>query len=225
MQPIEFQGEELIADASGALYWPAESCLIAADLHLEKGSAFALRGVLLPPYDSRVTLSTLAQAAARHNARRIIALGDSFHDAHGSARLAASDRDAIFQLMRGREWIWIAGNHDPAPPDLGGVTLAELALGPIVFRHEPRPGMQPGEIAGHLHPCATVRGSGSRIRRRCFVGDGTRLVMPAMGAYAGGLDIFDAAFERILCGRHELIVLGRERAFRVAECHLLRNAA
>ena len=50
-------GKTLVADQRGALYWPAERALIVADLHFEKASAAAERGRLLPPYDTRESLT------------------------------------------------------------------------------------------------------------------------------------------------------------------------
>jgi hypothetical protein len=218
-------GEELIADASGALYWPREECLIVADLHFEKGSAFARRGVFLPPYDTRATLGALEAALDRNRPKRVIALGDSFHDLGGPERLAAEERATLLGLMKGRDWIWVLGNHDPAPPGYGGTAIAELALAGIVLRHEPLPGRQAGEIAGHLHPCATVRTIAGRVRRRCFATDAQRLILPAFGAYAGGLSVFDPAFAHILARPFEVIVLGRARAYLVGERRLARDAA
>jgi DNA ligase-associated metallophosphoesterase len=186
----------MVADLSGALFWEAERLLVVSDLHLEKGSSFAARGVLLPPYDTVATLSRLGAVIARHDPRTVIALGDSFHDRDAHGRLSAPDREAIAALQARRDWIWIAGNHDPAlPDDLGGVVASEVAIGPIVFRHEPTGAV--GEIAGHLHPKARVATRGRSMERRCFAADGERVVMPAFGAYAGGLSIRDAAFSRI----------------------------
>jgi len=218
-------GEELVADASGALYWPREEALIVADLHFEKGSAFARRGIFLPPYDTRASLAALERALARLGARRVIALGDSFHDTGGSSRISRAEHETLLGLMRGRDWIWVLGNHDPAPPGLPGTAVAEIALGGLLLRHEPQPGAPAGEIAGHLHPCATVRGGGGRARRRCFVTDGRRLVLPAFGAYAGGLDVFHEAFDALLTRPFEVFVLGRERAYRIPDRRLARNAA
>jgi DNA ligase-associated metallophosphoesterase len=165
-------------------------------LHLEKGSNFAARGVLLPPYDTVATLSRLAAVIARHDPRIVIALGDSFHDRNAHERLAAPDRDAISAMQTRRDWIWIAGNHDPAlPSDLGGTVASEVSIGPIAFRHEPTGAA--GEIAGHLHPKARVSTRGRSMERRCFACDGERAVMPAFGAYTGGLSIRDAAFSKI----------------------------
>jgi DNA ligase-associated metallophosphoesterase len=193
---VTVAGVELIADLSGALVWEQARLLVVSDLHLEKGSSFAARGVLLPPYDTAATLARLKAVIARHDPRLVIALGDSFHDREAHRRLSTSDRDSIAALQARRDWIWIAGNHDPAlPADLGGVVAQEVAIGGIVFRHAPT-GVA-GEIAGHLHPKARVSARGRSMERRCFACDGERAVMPSFGAYTGGLNIRDAAFSKI----------------------------
>jgi DNA ligase-associated metallophosphoesterase len=193
---LDVVGVSFIADLSGALFWQDESLLVVSDLHLEKGSSFARRGVLLPPYDSAATLALLALVIARRKPRMVIALGDSFHDGDAHNRLSTADREAIVLMQARRDWIWISGNHDPAlPSDLGGVVAEEVAIGPIAFRHEPTGAS--GEIAGHLHPKARVSTRGRSMERRCFACDGERAVMPAFGAYTGGLSIRDAAFAKI----------------------------
>ena len=193
---VSIAGVTLIADLSGAFFWESERLLIVSDLHLEKGSSYATRGVLLPPYDTVATLARLAAVIARHDPCCVIALGDSFHDRKAHERLAPADRQAVAALQARRDWIWIAGNHDPAlPRDIGGVVASEVAVGGIVFRHEPTGAA--GEIAGHLHPKARVTTRGRTMERRCFASDGMRAVMPAFGAYNGGLSIRDAAFQKI----------------------------
>jgi DNA ligase-associated metallophosphoesterase len=185
----------------GALWWDHERLLVVADLHLEKGSSYAKRGQMLPPYDTAETLSRLHKLVTRHNPQTVVCLGDSFHDGGGAERLAPRDRLTLATLQSGRDWVWVAGNHDPAAPvGLAGRHATTLTMGPITFRHEPSPGRTEGEIAGHLHPSATVAGRGRSVRRRCFAGDGYRLVMPAFGAYAGGLDVFHGAFGGLFAG-------------------------
>ncbi len=192
----------LHADCAGALYWPEESLLVVADLHLEKGSSFARRGVLLPPYDTTETLARLARLIARYAPRVVIALGDNFHDGGGPARLSASDRAALASLQRGRDWIWIAGNHDPEPAvGIGGSFAASVSLGPLTFRHHPSCDAPEGELAGHLHPVARIAQRGRAVSRRCFATDGRALVMPAFGAYTGGLNIRDRAFAAVFGAR------------------------
>ena len=187
-------GVTLVADPAGAIYWPDAKLLIVADLHLEKGSAFAAHGVLLPPYDTAATLARLARLVQHYAPSLVVALGDSFHDDGGSVRMADTSRVALKALQRGRDWLWIAGNHDPDPAEnIGGRFAEALALGALTFRHEPSlPGSE-GEIAGHLHPLARVARRGRAVSRRCFAGDRRRLLMPAFGAYAGGLNVRDRA--------------------------------
>jgi DNA ligase-associated metallophosphoesterase len=198
---IAVNGAALVADCAGVLYWPDEKALIVADLHLEKGSAFAGRGMLLPPYDTAETLARLSEPLRRYAPRLVVCLGDNFHDDSGAARLQPADRAALGALQTGREWIWIAGNHDPAPAaGIGGAFAGIVALGSLVFRHEPITGPADGEIAGHLHPCARISRRGHAVVRPCFATDGRRLVMPAFGAYAGGLDIRHRAFSGLFDG-------------------------
>jgi DNA ligase-associated metallophosphoesterase len=192
-QEISIASVTLIADCAGAVYWPEQSLLALADLHLEKGSSFAERGVFLPPYDTAATLAKMASLVHRFAPRLVLALGDSFHDGDGPARIAASDRATLDTVQRGRDWIWIAGNHDPAPGgDIGGSFAETLVIDALTFRH--RPTGAAGEIAGHLHPVARVGARGETVRRRCFASDGVRLVMPAFGAYAGGLNVRHRVF-------------------------------
>lgn len=215
-QSVTIAGAAFVADLSGALYWEDERLLVVSDLHLEKGSSFAMRGVLLPPYDTVATLGRLGAVIARFNPATVIALGDSFHDRDAHGRLSPANRDILTALQARRDWIWIAGNHDPdLPCDLGGSVAAEVAVGTVAFRHEPTGTC--GEIAGHLHPKARVSRRGHSIERRCFAGDGTRVVMPAFGAYTGGLNIRDAAFARLFGGAaFTAHVLGDNRLHTIA---------
>jgi DNA ligase-associated metallophosphoesterase len=194
-------GVLLEAYPEGALWWDHERLLIVADLHLEKGSSFARRGQMLPPYDTAETLARLARLVTYLNPRTVACLGDSFHDGEGAERMATRDRLALATMQTGREWVWVAGNHDPhAPVGLTGQHVEALTVGPLTLRHAPTSGRAEGEVAGHLHPSATVAGRGRWVRRRCFAGDGYRLIMPAFGAYTGGLDVFDAAFGGLFTG-------------------------
>lgn len=191
---LRCDGARLIAEPEGALVWPEQSLVVVADLHLEKGSALARRGALLPPYDTCSTLTRLETVLRRWQPRRVISLGDGFHDARASARLAPGDRRKLADLVAAHDWLWITGNHDPMPPsDLGGRCEAAVEIAGIVLRHVPDRCPGRAEVAGHLHPAAGVTVRGRRLRRRCFVGDDRRLLLPAFGSYAGGLDVFEPA--------------------------------
>ena len=219
---VAVAGAEFAADPGGVIYWQDQRLLAVADLHLEKGSSFAARGVLLPPYDTAATLARLGALIARYAPRVVVALGDSFHDGRGPARLADTDRATLRNLQRGRDWVWIAGNHDPDPSNgVGGRFLSALELGPLTFRHEPVENAH-GEIAGHLHPIARVSRRGRAVSRRCFAGDGTRLVMPAFGAYAGGLNVRHRAFTQVFATlAFTAHMLGDQRVYAVAGKHCL----
>jgi uncharacterized protein len=221
---IVVAGVALVADPAGALFWPEERLLVVSDLHLEKGSAFAARGVLLPPYDTTSTLERMTQLLDRYAVRIVVALGDSFHDAGGPARLAARDYAALFDLQRGRDWIWIAGNHDPEPHGLGGAFARSLAVGALTFRHEPKRQASDGEIAGHLHPSARIHQRGHTLTRQCFASDGKRLVMPAFGAYAGGLNIRHAEFLKVFGAlAFTAYLLGQRRVYSFAAARCLAD--
>ena len=185
---LRFGGENFQPLPSGALYWPAERTLLVADLHLEKLSSFATRGQLLPPYDTGLTLARLAGDLLRTGAQTVIALGDSFHRDSGTASLLPSDRAALQALTGRANWIWLAGNHDPAPHALGGECRSHLAFGELMFTHEPRRG-QVGLVAGHLHPAARIHINGRSVRRACFVHDRRLMLLPAYGAATGTLNI------------------------------------
>jgi uncharacterized protein len=217
-QPLSICGKAFIADFAGALYWPAEQALIVADLHLEKGSAYAARGVMLPPYDTRETLTKLAEAIDRTKAETVICLGDSLHDTGGSERMSPEDRETLRMLQEDREWIWITGNHDrEIGTELGGHVLPELVVEGLTLRHEPSAAPVTHEIAGHLHPAARISLNGHSIRRPCFVGNGRRLVLPAFGAFTGGLNVLDEAFAPLFSnGGQSVWMLGQEGLYPVA---------
>lgn len=182
---IPFCGETLTALPSGGLYWARESMLVVSDLHLGKSERIARRsGALLPPYDSEETLARLAEDIRALTPATVLCLGDSFDDLLAAEALTDAHRTTIDSLQAGRRWLWLEGNHDPGPVDLGGSHLNLYRQAPLTFRHIAEPGTAPGEISGHYHPKARVK----RASRPCFLADETRLILPAYGCYTGGLD-------------------------------------
>lgn len=222
--PIHIAGERLMLDPEGVLWWPARRLLAVADLHLEKGSSLAARGALIPPYDSRTTLDRLLPLVRRYRPARLVALGDSFHDRHGSARLAREDAARVAALAQSVELVWVLGNHDPAPPDgLPGTSTDALTEGPLTFRHDATG--RPGEISGHLHPKASIATRGKWVSRACFVADARRVLLPAFGAYTGGLDIRDPAIARLFPRGARAFLLGRGRLYGFTLDQLHQHAA
>ncbi|NBC33072.1 MAG: ligase-associated DNA damage response endonuclease PdeM [Alphaproteobacteria bacterium] len=210
----------LALDPSGALWWPARQVLAVADLHLEKGSGFAARGRLLPPYDTAATLARLAALVARYRPATVVCVGDSFHDGRAAGRLAPADGARLQALTASCTWVWVVGNHDPAPPTAwGGRVETELTLGPLVFRHQARPGGA-GEVSGHFHPRAAVHVRDRRLTAPCYAGDGRRLILPAFGAYTGGLDVLDPAIAGLLARPFTVHMLGRDRLYPLSSARL-----
>ena len=212
--PIHLCGERLMLDPMGAVFWPALRLLAVSDLHLEKGSSFARRGMLLPPWDTHVTLDRLTLLLRRWSPETVVALGDSFHDASGSGRLPETEQKRVNAMTKAHRFIWVQGNHDPSPPEgLGGEWVENFVNGPITFRHEAIAGSQAGEVVGHHHPKATVPARTGNVSRSCFVFGGNRLMMPAFGAYTGGLDVRDPAIHRLFPRGGRVFLLGSERLF------------
>jgi DNA ligase-associated metallophosphoesterase len=220
MTPFDFEcaGERLQALSAGAVYWPARRLLAVADLHLEKGSSYAVTArKLLPRHDTRQTLGSLAGLVEAWQPATVVCLGDSLHDRGAVARLPEAEHREIVRLASRARFVWIAGNHDPAPAPAGwGETAEEVREGPLTFRHEARFGPADGEVSGHFHPVAalTVRGRG--LRRRCFLTDGRRLILPAFGAYAGGLNALDPAIAQLFPDDYDALVVGRDTVHRLS---------
>jgi uncharacterized protein len=212
---VEWHGLALQLDLDGALYWAEERLLVAADLHLEKGTSYASSaGRLLPPYDSAQTVERLERLIEAYRPLRVIALGDSFHDRRGAMRLDGEVAERIRVLTDRVDWIWIHGNHDPKPPkQLGGRGAVEIAIGPLVFRHDAHEDRhaEGGEVIGHYHPVASVSTRGRSFRRRCFAIGRHRLLRPAFGVYAGGLNVRESAIQRLLDAKAQVALLGRDR--------------
>ncbi|WOI55702.1 ligase-associated DNA damage response endonuclease PdeM [Palleronia sp. LCG004] len=205
---IELCGTALRALGSGALYWPERSVLVVSDLHMGKSERIARRGgTMIPPYETRDTLARLERDIALCAPETVICLGDSLDDNVARAGLLDEECAAIAQMQERRDWIWIAGNHDPAPGDLGGRTMTELSVGPLVFRHIATPKL--GEVSGHYHPKARLALRGKAVSRPCFLHDGRHLVMPAYGTYTGGLDWCSPPLDRLIRPGATAILTGR----------------
>jgi DNA ligase-associated metallophosphoesterase len=225
---VRIAGEACVLRCSGALWVPSHGALIVADLHLEKGSAFAVRGQLLPPYDSRATLDRLEAEIAELDPAIVVLLGDSFHDTKAIPRMAAEDRTRLDRLAAGHDWLWLEGNHDrealardaDAATRLPGRIVGDMNLGALRLTHEPEPltadDDRRGEVAGHLHPAAKVAAYGRGVRRPCFVTDGSRIILPAFGAFTGGLNVRDPAIADLFAAPPLAAALGRDRVHALA---------
>lgn len=199
----------LVARASGALWWPDARILCVSDLHLGRSERMArLGGALIPPYETRETLERLETEVRDLNPRTVICLGDSFDDNFSVNNLDEDDRRQITNMMNNRRWIWIEGNHDPAPPNLGGSAMKTLERGPLLFRHIAEPKAIAGEVSGHYHPKAALQTRAGKISRPCFLHDNKRLILPAFGAYTGGMSADDPALRQLFGQQAFAILLG-----------------
>lgn len=213
--------QQFYCDHEGCLFWPEQKCLIVSDLHLEKAAAFASGGSMLPPYDTRATLARLQNCIQHWQPQTVISLGDSFHRDNSADQMCAEDRDHLRSVMQDLKWVWIAGNHDPQPPSgFGGIYTEEYQIGELCFRHHQLQA-QPsdtanitGEVSGHLHPVAVIKRRGKTMRRKCFASDGHRLIMPAFGAFTGGLNVKSQPFAGIFNTQSlKVWMLGRDRVY------------
>jgi DNA ligase-associated metallophosphoesterase len=213
---ITFCGEHLLLDPAGALVWPRLSLLAMADLHLEKGSACARQGALVPPWDSRVTLERVKALVERYRPQIIVSVGDAFHDDDAASRLDAQDALVLGDLARAARLVWVCGNHDPSPPlGIGGECAEVFEAGPLVFRHQAQDAAS-GEISGHFHPKARVATRAGEVVRPCFLAGAERIVLPSFGAYTGGLEIGSPAIASLFPDGAEAFLLGRSKLFRFA---------
>ena len=221
---ITLEGARLTLLPEGGLWWAERGVLVLSDLHFEKGSSYAARGQMLPPYDSDVTLDLVEALVARWQPEMCISLGDSFHDKTAEARLSAATRVRIKALTAQTDWVWVEGNHDPDPPaSLGGRAAKVLSLGRLVFRHEPIG--EAGEIAGHLHPVAKVSARGRSVRRKCFASDGQVMILPALGALTGGLNVLHPAFADVFPKGATAYALGDKCVYTLASKRLVPDGA
>ena len=216
--PFSLAGAELVAAASGALWWPEARVLAVADLHLEKGASFAARGAMLPPYDTADTLARLNAAIDRWKPEVVVALGDSFHDRGSVGRACDGTIEALTAAVRSvGDWVWICGNHDPSPEGpWGGQAAESLAVGSLLFRHQAESDAAPGEVSGHFHPKARVSFGPRSVSGGCFLHDGEKLILPAFGAFTGGLDIGDPAIRQLFPSGFQAFLTARGKILPVS---------
>jgi hypothetical protein len=217
-EPVAVCGRQFIADSSGALYWPSQGTLLVADLLMRDCTAHHGNGRAPPPPDLRGTLIRLAEVMDRYAPARVIALGDGVDGGGAAARMSAENLEILRILQEEREWIWLTDRAGVGiAPQLGGSACGAIELSGITLRHRPTRSWATHEIAAAMRPAARLSIYGYSIRRACFVGNGRRLVMPAFGTYAGGVNVLDDAFRPLFAGTAMAVwLLGQEGPYPVA---------
>lgn len=221
---VQLGDVEAILDCSGAMWLPDASVLVVSDLHFEKGSHYARKGRFLPPFDTRATLDRVERLMRLCRPKTVVSLGDAFHDTGAEARMDETDARRLEGLCGAAQWLWVLGNHDPLPPArFRGLAEEVVETGGLVFSHEP--GDHDGwQVAGHLHPCAVAQKDGRGVRRPAFVTDGFHMVMPAFGAFTGGLNVLDEAFDKVFPGGFQAHLCGQSRVYAVPTASLRSDA-
>ena len=199
MSTITVGGQLLVLLPERAAFLPESRTLLVADAHVGKAVSFRTLGVPVPRGTTTENLDQLSALVADSAALRIVFLGDFLHSrrSHAPATLGAIARwrEAHPDL----ELTLVRGNHDDraGDPPAGlriDVVDEPLPLGPFALCHDPKPVAGRYVLAGHWHPCISVRGRAfERLRLPCFwFGDdsGTRPqhavgVLPAFGAFTG----------------------------------------
>jgi metallophosphoesterase superfamily enzyme len=218
-RPVAICGRQLVADNSGALYWPGQRALVVADLPLGSGGNGALEGASgangAAGGGARQALVKLAEVMDRYEPATVMVLGEAMSGG-AVAGMAADDLEILRILQEDRTWVWITGAAE-VPPQLGGRTCAELDMAGIALRPRPSPGWATHEIAASMRPAAHLVMYGYSLRRACFVGNRQRLLMPAFGGSMGGRNVLDPAFRRLIgAGGMAVWMLGQEGLYPVA---------
>mgnify|MGYP003134239188 CR=1 FL=1 len=222
MKEIRFFGHDFVLHPAGILIWPQENLAVVADLHLEKASFYARHGQFLPPQESFETLRALSDQLEFCSVKKLILLGDSFHDSHGFSRMDEPSKKMLDALTARYEFIWVTGNHDKDFIPDNAEIYHDYILQNLTFRHEAVPETQ-GEISGHFHPKVRFLLKGQRINHPCFIADQTRMILPAYGTLTGGMDIFLPPFDTLFTKDFTAHILGKEQIYSIPSAKFLRK--
>jgi uncharacterized protein len=191
---IEVAGVALVCLAERMLLWPAERTLFVADVHLGKAASFRAAGVPLPSGHSNRDLARISALLARHQATRLVILGDLIHTRSSYTEALHSNFRAFRAAHHSVAMILVRGNHDrhagDAPPDWDLRVVSEpFALGPFACCHESGNASAGIELAGHLHPALRLQARGEGITLPCFWLHARGIVLPAFGSLTGNATV------------------------------------
>ncbi len=212
---VVLEGETLWLLADKAVYWPARQCLLIADAHFGKASAYRSLGQPVPQGTTTANLERLDRLLSRYACEQVVFLGDFLHGpgSHAVGTLSAlrawRERNTELSLTL------IRGNHDKRagdpPADLKIEVVTEpLLMGPFALQHEPDAHPSHHVLAGHVHPVYRLRGRGRQsLRLPCFQIGAHVSLLPAFGVFTGGHAVVQDDDRRIyVIGDHEVWPLG-----------------
>lgn len=201
--PIHLAEEALWLLADKAVYWPARKCLLIADAHFGKASAYRSLGQPVPQGTTTANLQRLDRLLAALPGAQVIFLGDFLHGPGSHASGTLNALRAWRERHAGVALTLIRGNHDKRAGDPPGdlnieVVTEPLLMGPFALQHEPDAHASHHVLAGHVHPVYRLRGKGRQsLRLPCFLIGNQVSLLPAFGAFTGGYSVTQEEGSRI----------------------------
>ena len=219
MTNINFSVVSLKLDKSGILFWPEKKIAVASDLHLEKSSYLAKLGIFLPPYESLLTLNRLCKILKKSDIKKLILLGDTFHDNQGYSRLSRESRKKFDYIISKYDTTFILGNHDRNIEIPTVKKVLNLKINEINFCHELSLSNF-YEISGHYHPKVVLKKFNNRISTKCFVISKSKIILPSFGKFTGGLDVNDKVFKSLIKDECDYFLLHPKKLYHLPQHYI-----
>ncbi len=197
-------GEPLVAMPQKALWWPAESTLFVADVHLGKDASFQATGIPLPLGATTETLERLTHLLCLMNPQRLVMLGDLWHAKAGRTKGLLEEFCAWRAAHSTIEMLLVEGNHDarsgPLPKDLDVREVQEpYSEGPFVLCHYPAGSKDGYVLSGHVHPGVRLEGKARQsMLVPCFWFGTQTAVLPSFGSFTGCCRVLPRGGDQVL---------------------------
>ena len=213
MKTLNFCNHGLQICKEGVLFWLEKEIAIVSDLHLEKGSSYASSGQYIPPYDSEETLLKLLDILNNYRVKKVILLGDTFHDKDAFLRMTSKVRFLFEDFTKKYEVIFILGNHENKIKIEGIKFHQEYIVDDIHFLHE---AIQKNinQISGHFHPVASIKVSSKKITSKCLIHSNNHIILPSFGEFTGGLNINDPVLKPFISGDYNIYFLTKKSIYK-----------
>ena len=213
MKTLNFCNHGLQICKEGVLFWLEKEIAIVSDLHLEKGSSYASSGQYIPPYDSEETLLKLLDILNNYRVKKVILLGDTFHDKDAFLRMTPKVRFLFEDFTKKYEVIFILGNHENKIKIEGIKFHQEYIVDDIHFLHE---AIQKNinQISGHFHPVASIKVSSKKITGKCLIHSNNHIILPSFGEFTGGLNINDPVLKPFISEDYNIYFLTKKSIYK-----------